>query len=303
MGTTITSPATSSTAPSTPLTDDAQTSHAIPRAVVETIAGLSAGFLNTLAIHPLDLLKTRLQINRKPGKPLSSFAVLKAIARHETGGLPGARGFVNAFYRGLMPNLLGNTAGWGFYFLWYGEIKALATRYSNLPNKELTSTGYLLCAGAAGSLTALTTNPLWVIKTRMLSSPVHPDHPGAYTSLTHGLTSLLRQEGFSGLFRGMVPALWGVTHGAVHFMFYEKLKIWRTHQLVRNGDLDGQLSNLDVLGISATSKLAAGTITYPYQVVRARMQTYDAGKVRIGGAREVVKEVWRLEGAWGFYKG
>lgn len=33
----------------------------LSRSQVETVAGLSAGSLSTLAVHPLDVIKTRLQ--------------------------------------------------------------------------------------------------------------------------------------------------------------------------------------------------------------------------------------------------
>lgn len=34
---------------------------ALPQPLVETIAGLTAGAVTTIVVHPLDLIKTRLQ--------------------------------------------------------------------------------------------------------------------------------------------------------------------------------------------------------------------------------------------------
>jgi len=146
-------------------------------------------------------------------------------------------------------------------------------------------------------------------------------HPDAYKSLTHGLVSLLQTEGPRGLFRGMVPALFGVTHGAVHFMFYEKMKLWRLQQSMPQGrrkpseeetdevlleglekDQAETLTNWDYISLSALSKITAGALTYPYQVIRARLQTYDAGQ-EYKSARDVIAKIWRTEGGRGFYKG
>ena len=79
-------------------------------------------------------------------------------------------------------------------------------------------------------------------------------------------------------------------------MVYEKLKISRRRKL------QGDLSSSDFLILSSLAKVFAGSATYPYQVVRARLQMYDSGKI-YNGAKDVIMKVWREEGMTGFYKG
>ena len=145
------------------------------------------------------------------------------------------------------------------------------------------------------------TNPIWVIKTRMLSTG--RSAPGAYRGMADGVTSILRADGPAGFYRGLLPSLLGVSHGAVQFMAYEQLKNWRARRRRRvEGPDHLALSNGDYLLLSAAAKVFAGSITYPYQVVRARLQTYDAERM-YKSATDVVRRVWRNEGLPGFYKG
>ncbi len=121
--------------------------------------------------------------------------------------------------------------------------------------------------------------------------------PGAYKSASHGVKEILRADGLRGFYRGLLPSLFGVSHGAVQFVAYEQLKNRRASQIQ-----DGRLSNWDFLSLSALSKAFAGGITYPYQVVRARLQTYDAERT-YRSATDVIVQIWRKEGLTGFYKG
>ena len=148
-----------------------------------------------------------------------------------------------------------------------------------------------------GILTALCTNPIWVIKTRMLSTS--SSHPGAYSSITDGSRQIYRSEGIRGFYRGLVPSLFGVSHGALQFMAYEQLKISRGRNISGG---QKELSATDYLVLSGLAKVFAGSITYPYQVVRARLQMYNADRA-YKSARDVVCQVWRREGLGGFYKG
>lgn len=154
-----------------------------------------------------------------------------------------------------------------------------------------------------GVITSVLTNPIWVIKTRMLSTGAGA--PGAYTSFTNGAKQIYRSEGIPGFYRGLLPALFGVSHGALQFMVYERLKVRRT-QMAPDGESGPaqrrELGNLDFFLISSFSKIFAGCVTYPYQVLRSRLQTYDA-HLAYRGIRDVVVQIWTREGIAGFYKG
>jgi solute carrier family 25 (mitochondrial folate transporter), member 32 len=122
--------------------------------------------------------------------------------------------------------------------------------------------------------------------------------PGAYQNMTEGAVKLYQTEGIKGFYRGLLPSLFGVSHGAIQFVAYEQLKHHRQAQLGPGTEL----SNWDYLSLSGLSKIFAGSITYPYQVIRSRLQTYNAGQ-QYQGLGDVVVQVWKREGPVGFYKG
>ena len=124
---------------------------------------------------------------------------------------------------------------------------------------------------------------------------------GAYPGMIYGLRAIYKTEGLRGFFHGLTPTLFGVSHGALYFVAYEKLKSWR-----RMSKQDHILSNTDTIVASALSKTFAGTLTYPHQLVRARMQTYDPGattRVQGPGLVALIQQIWRNEGFVGYYKG
>ncbi|KAL3483567.1 mitochondrial carrier [Aspergillus germanicus] len=281
--------------------------------VVETIAGFTAGIATTLSLHPLDLIKTRLQVDRTYSSRVGgSLRIIRQIF-HDEGGLA-------AFYRGLTPNIIGNSTSWALYFLLYGDIKDAIGDWrlrrspqdgSQPQQQHLTSSDYFIASGTAGALTSVLTNPIWVIKTRMLATG--SKSPGAYTSFTTGAVQILRSEGIPGFYRGLVPSLFGVSHGALQFMAYEKLKLYRTRvSLLDSGEPASslaiapgrkrELNNLDFFFTSSISKIFAGSITYPYQVLRSRLQTYDA-HIAYRGLWDAIAQIWATEGVGGFYKG
>jgi len=57
-------------------------------------------------------------------------------------------GALQGLYRGLTPNIIGNSISWGLYFMWYKNIKDLFGTYR--PDGKLTGTDTFFAAGAAG---------------------------------------------------------------------------------------------------------------------------------------------------------
>jgi len=264
-------------------------------------------------IHAADLLpvnsnpRTITQAHPRPA--LASFPSLRILHTLITAEGPSP---LRSLYRGLTPNLVGNSLGWSLYFLWYAQAQDAVRHLRNYAkDAPLSSLDYLTASLTSGILSAALTNPIWVIKTRMLSTSAH--HQGAYPSMLFGLRAIAREESWRGYFRGLIPALAGVSHSAVYFVAYEKMKAKRAAQLISSSSAANQptnLTNTDYLLISGLSKILAGSLTYPHQVVRARMQTYTSAHsnpidrtTATQGLASTIRSVWHQDGIWGFYRG
>jgi len=257
------------------------------------IAGMSGGVVSTLILHPLDLLKIRFAVDDGTvGRPhyTSLGQAVSNIVRSE-----GVRGL----YRGVAPNTLTAGSAWGSYFLFYQTIKS--HMQGGQAHVQLGPSDHLVAASEAGLLTLVLTNPITVVKTRLclqqkLKDPL--DKSKHYSGMGDAFHKILKHEGLGGLYKGFVPGLFGVIHGAIQFMAYEDLK--SRYNIYRGKPIDAPLSPSTYLMFAAISKLFAAVTTYPYQVVRARLQDTDC---KYSGSWDCVKRTVRHEGVRGLYKG
>jgi len=271
-------------------------------------AGVSGGVVSTLVCHPLDLIKVRFQVyeghslaNPKVARPEYRGILHAGITIAKVDGLSG-------LYAGIVPNIVGGGAAWGLYFLFYNAAKNFIKGDAD---RALSWTENMLCASQSGVVTLAITNPIWVTKTRLclqyerlrlkklgqLSSSSSSSST-LYSGMSNALAQIYRQEGFRGLYRGFVPGLFGVSHGIIQFTSYEEMK--KFYNRYRGAAHDARFSTHEYLTFAALSKSVAAVTTYPYQVMRTRLQDQHR---QYRGLADVVVHLWKYEGIKGFYKG
>lgn len=147
----------------------------------------------------------------------------------------------------------------------------------------------------AGASSTIVTNPIWVIKTRLMSQSstgynrqmsVFPrsgntptsrptiNSPWHYKSTLDAARKMYSSEGVLSFYSGLTPALLGLTHVAVQFPAYEFLRKKFTGEgMGEMTDATQQSNWLGVLSASILSKIMASSATYPHEVIRTRLQT------------------------------
>jgi len=253
------------------------------------IAGLGAGAMATLLTYPLDLLRTRFQVKDlqhvdESLRYKSVWDAFRRIIRHD-----GVRGL----YQGFSPNFIGSAIAWGQYFYLYQEFKARMRR----KHEELSAGQHLLAGMLAGVITAACTNPIWVVKTRMQTQRRGAE--GSYRGLFQGIAVLWREEGIIGFYKGWIPALLGVPHGAVQFMAYEELRKVLS-QYLKSSEGKVEMNTFHFMGMACFSKLTASIITYPALVLRSRLQVRPS---QFEGFLHCCVWTWENQGIVGFYAG
>ncbi|KAL5705593.1 Folate transporter 1 [Ranunculus cassubicifolius] len=262
-------------------------------------AGAVAGFATTATLHPLDVVRTRFQVNdgRITNIPLYKNTVQAIYTIAKTEGLKG-------IYAGIFPAVLGSTISWSLYFFFYNKAK---NRHSKGGEKKLTAGLHLLSAAEAGALVSLFTNPVWLVKTRLqLQTPLHQSRP--YSGFNDALRTIVKEEGWRALYRGMGPSLLLVSHGAIQFTVYEELRQllvgYKSKRKTNDLAGDESLNSVDYAMLGGCSKFSAMLFTYPYQVIRARLQQRPSNGIqKYKDSWHVLKDTVRFEGFRGFYKG
>ena len=140
--------------------------------------------------------------------------------------------------------------------------------------------------------------PFETVKTALVDDSKRPQRQ--YRGFIHGTTSLVRENGFRGLFRGLLPVtLRQGANSAVRMSSYNTIK-----ESVRSRQPDPllPLSTLRTFGIGAIAGTITVYTTMPLDTVKTRMQSLDAKK-EYKSTWHCATRVFREEGILAFWKG
>ncbi|XP_051944514.1 solute carrier family 25 member 36-A [Hippocampus zosterae] len=171
---------------------------------------------------------------------------------------------------------------------------------------------HLFAGGCGGTVGAILTCPLEVVKTRLQSSSVtlyisevqlSTVNTASVARVTppgplHCLKLIFEREGLRSLFRGLGPNLVGVAPSrAIYFAAYSTAK----EKL--NGVLEADSTQVHMVS-AGMAGFTAITATNPIWLIKTRMQldSRNRGERRMN-AFDCVRRVYQMDGLRGFYKG
>lgn len=258
------------------------------------LSGAIGGFTSGVVTCPLDVIKTKLQAQGgflpvSKGRHVGHHKVYSGLVG--TGGAIWKEEGIRGLYRGLGPIVLGYLPTWAVWFTVYNKSKTYMADH-HVRNQHAINFWSSIIAGASSTVV---TNPIWVIKTRLMSQSasgynrelsVFPrsgntptsrptiNSPWHYNSTIDAARKMYSSEGVLSFYSGLTPALLGLTHVAVQFPVYEYLRKKFTGQGMGEMTDSAQQSHwLGVLSASILSKIMASSATYPHEVIRTRLQT------------------------------
>ncbi|KAK0630549.1 mitochondrial carrier domain-containing protein [Bombardia bombarda] len=183
-------------------------------------AGAAGAVLANALVYPLDLVKTKLQVQVKPSdsdKTVLDEPHYKGTwdALSHIAGVDGIAGL----YAGMGGSLIGVASTNFAYFYWYSVVRTLYLR-TNKSGSQPSTVVELSLGAFAGALAQLFTIPVAVITTRQQTQK-KTDRKGFFETAQEVIES---EDGVFGLWRGLKASLVLVVNPAITYGAYERLK-------------------------------------------------------------------------------
>eukprot|EP01135_Chromosphaera_perkinsii_P008753 Nk52_evm86s1444 gene=Nk52_evmTU86s1444 len=177
-------------------------------------AGALAGITSSFFTYPLDLVRTRLTAQTNAGKYKGMVHGIKHVVKEE--GL-------FALYKGTVITLMGIAPYVGINFTVYDSLKKKALNFyrtDNLSTPTIPVPVSLTCGALSGAAALTATYPIDLVRRRFQMGDQFK-----YRNVLDAFTSIVRSEGYRGLFQGLSACYLKVMPAmAVNFVTYEFMK-------------------------------------------------------------------------------
>lgn len=116
------------------------------------------------------------------------------------------------------------------------------------------------------------------------------------------IPALIRNEGFSGLYKGFGALLLRDVPGwGVYFFSYAFLKrVMGITEAKKEGNHNSRLNMAIKIWCAGVAGQTSWIVSYPYDIVKTQIQCTESRKVSI---REATQRIYAAEGVLGFFKG
>eukprot|EP01132_Coremiostelium_polycephalum_P001443 gene1443-1818_t len=155
-------------------------------------SGAAAGVASHASLYPLEVIRTRLSASHT-GTYKGIIDCIVQTAKSEKS--------IRPFYRGLSASIFSTIPHSGINMTVYETLKHTIIKNTK---KDPTTGELLFCASASSGISTCISYPLHVIKARLATQGT-PINPEIYKGTIDGLKQTIKKEGFTGLYRGIIP--------------------------------------------------------------------------------------------------
>ncbi|KAL0118895.1 hypothetical protein PUN28_009490 [Cardiocondyla obscurior] len=264
------------------------TENLLKDAAIQIGAGGSAGFIEVCIMHPMDLVKTRFQLQVKTTKsdPLYYTGIRDCMTKmYKTEGLP-------AFWKGILPPILVETPKRAVKFFTFEQYKQFFLFGASAPTPLTFS-----CAGFfAGVTEAILVNPFEVVKVNLQSNRKHVKESPSTFAVTKEIISK-HGLGLNGLNKGLSATIMrNAVFNSFYFGFYHSVKGYIPARK------EPWLEFLTKVAIGFVSGTVASCLNIPFDVAKSRIQGSQDG-TQYKGTLNTMRIVYKKEGFRALYKG
>ncbi|XP_045480666.1 mitochondrial 2-oxodicarboxylate carrier-like [Harmonia axyridis] len=259
--------------------------------LISLSAGASAGFVEVCLMHPLDLVKTRLQLQAKQETANKSdyytgiADCMKKIYKNEG---------ILSFWKGILPPILVETPKRAIKFFTFGEFQRLFMFGQEKPSPMT----YSLAGACAGATESFLVTPFEVVKIHLQANRAKmKEVPSPFTVAKE----IYHKNGIgrNGLFKGLSATIMrGSVFNIVYFALYHSIKDMSSAHSRKMGVIEK-------LGLGFAAGTLASCANIPFDVAKSRIQgpQPELGKVKYRSCMKTIIVIYKEEGWKALYKG